>query len=213
MSEGDSVSDFAQERVDSLVRFGFSREDIEAFLSEHEGGANERLAWLEERRETASILEDRIAALAQHMPRDGDRFERFKSHMNDPFTIEETYAEFEREIRMVAPWEPSLHRHKETWFGEEEGDVWMMLYQRLARLDVSSHAAVTPLQRLFNSHLHADELVRHLEVIEADEQRQRQMVQTGVDGMRERGYAMEGIETLPLLDAPVSYTHLRAHET
>ena len=201
MSEGDSVSDFAQERVDSLVRFGFSREDIEAFLSEHEGGANERLAWLEERRETASILEDRIAALAQHMPRDGDRFERFKSHMNDPFTIEETYAEFEREIRMVAPWEPSLHRHKETWFGEEEGDVWMMLYQRLAGLDVSSHAAVTPLQRLFNSHLHADELVRHLEVIEADEQRQRQMVQTGVDGMRERGYAMEGIETLPLLDA------------
>jgi len=88
MSEGDSVSDFAQERVDSLVRFGFSREDIEAFLSEHEGGANERLAWLEERRETASILEDRIAALAQHMPRDGDRFERFKSHMNDPFTID-----------------------------------------------------------------------------------------------------------------------------
>ena len=201
MSEGDSVSDFAQERVNSLVRYGFSREDIEAFLAEHEGGANERLTWLEERRETASMLEDRIAALAQHMPRDGDRFERYKSRMNDPFTIEETYAEFEREIRMVAPWEPTLHRHKETWFGEDEGDVWMMLYQRLARLDVSSHAAVTPLQRLFNSHLHADELVRHLEVIEADAQRQRQMVLTGVDGMRERGYAMAGIEALPLLDA------------
>ena len=43
--------------------------------------------------------------------------------------------------------------------------------------------------------------MRHLEVIEADEQRQRQMVQTGVDGMRERGYAMAGIEALPLLDA------------
>ena len=201
MNEDGSVNDFARGRVDSLVRFGFSRDEIEAFLSEHEGGMNERLVWLEERRETASTLEDRIVALAQHTARHDDRLERFKSHMNNPFTIEETYAEFERELRSLAPWEPPLHRHKERWFGEGEGDVWMMLYKRLAALDVSSHAAITPLHRLFDSHVHAEELVRHLEVIEADERRQRQMVETGVNGMRERGYALEAVEELPLLEA------------
>ena len=53
-------------RIDSLVRFGFDRADIEAFLNEHEGGQRERLTWLEERREAASELEDRIAAFSQH---------------------------------------------------------------------------------------------------------------------------------------------------
>ena len=148
MNEDGSVNDFARDRVDSLVRFGFSRDEIEAFLSEHEGGMNERLVWLEERRETASMLEDRIVALAQHTARHDDQLERFKSHMNNPFTIEETYAEFERELRSLAP-EPSFHRHKERWFGEGEGDVWMMP-ANLAAL-MLSHAAITPLHRLFDS--------------------------------------------------------------
>ena len=201
MSGEDWADDTEGGRIDSLVRFGFDRADIEAFLTEHEGGQRERLTWLEERRETASELEDRIAAFSQHSVPGFEVLEPYKSQLSDPFTIEETFLEVERELRSLAPWEPPLNREKEAWFGEGHGDMWSMLYERLAALDVSSHAAVAPLHRLFGSPLSIDELLRHLELVEADEQRQRQMIQNGADHLRGLGYALGETVEQPLLEA------------
>ena len=201
MSGEDWVDDTETERIDSLVRFGFNRADIEGFLAEHDGAHRERLAWLEERRETASALEDRVVAFSQYSTVGIETVDRYKHRLNDPFTIEETFLEFEREMRSLAPWEPSLNREKETWFEEGHGEVWTLLYKRLAALDVSSHAAVAPLHRLFDSPVHADELVRHLELIEDDERRQRQMIRAGADHLRELGYAAGDLVDLPLLES------------
>ena len=201
MSGEDWANDTVGERIDSLVRFGFNRADIEAFLNEHEGGQRERLTWLEERREAASALEDRIAAFSQHSVLGFEALEPYKSRLSDPFTIEETFLEVERELRSLAPWEPPLNREKDAWFGEGHGDMWSMLYERLAALDVSSHAAVAPLHRLFNSPLSIDELLRHLELVEADERRQRQMIQSGADHLRGLGYALGETVEQPLLEA------------
>lgn len=201
MSGEDWANDTEGGRINSLVRFGFDRADIEAFLNEHEGGQSERLTWLEERRGTASALEDRIAAFSQHSVSGFEALEPYKSRLSDPFTIEETFLEVERDIRSLAPWEPPLNREKEAWFGEGHGDMWSMLYKRLAALDVSSHAAVAPLHRLFGSPLSIDELLRHLEIVEADEQRQRQMIQSGADHLRGLGYALGGVVEKPLLEA------------
>ena len=201
MSGEDWVDDTETERIDSLVRFGFNRADIEGFLAEHDGAHRERLAWLEERRETASALEDRVVAFSQNSTVGVETVDRYKHRLNDPFTIEETFLAFDREMRSLAPWEPSLNREKETWFEEGHGEVWTLLYKRLAALDVSSHAAVAPLHRLFDSPVHADELVRHLELIEDDERRQRQMIRNGADNLRELGYAAGDLVDLPLLES------------
>ena len=201
MSGEEWASDTEGERIDSLARFGFNRPDIEAFLNEHEGGQSERLTWLEERRDTASALEDRIAAFSQHSVSGFEALEPYKTRLNDPFTIEETFLEVERELRTLAPWEPPLNREKEAWFREGHGGMWSMLYERLAALDVSSHAAVAPLHRLFASPLSIDELLRHLELVEADEQRQRQMIQNGADHLRGLGYALGETIEQPLLEA------------
>ena len=201
MSGEDWVDDTETERINSLVRFGFNRADIEGFLAEHDGAHRERLAWLEERRETASALEDRVVAFSQYSTVGVETVDRYKHRLNDPFTIEETFLELEREMRSLAPWEPSLNREKETWFEGGHGEVWTLLYKRLAALDVSSHAAVAPLHRLFDSPVHADELLRHLELIEDDEQRQRQMIQAGADHLRELGYAAGDLVELPLLES------------
>ena len=201
MSGEDWANDTVGERIDSLVRFGFNRADIEAFLNEHEGGQRERLTWLEERREVASALEDRIAAFSQHSVLGFEALEPYKSRLSDPFTIEETFLEVERELRSLAPWEPPLNREKDAWFGEGHGDMWSMLYERLAALDVSSHAAVAPLHRLFDSPLSIDELLRHLELVEADERRQRRMIQSGADHLRGLGYALGETVERPLLEA------------
>ena len=46
------------ERLESLVRFGFERTRVEAFLHEDESNVVERLAWLESQRERASQIEE-----------------------------------------------------------------------------------------------------------------------------------------------------------
>jgi hypothetical protein len=201
MSGEDWVDDTKAERINSLVRFGFDRADIEGFLAEHDGAHGERLTWLEDRRDTSSALEDRLVAFSQYSASGATALEHYKQRLNDAFTIEETFLELERELRALAPWEPPLNREKETWFDEGHGEVWTLLYQRLAALDVSSHAAVAPLHRLFISPLHADELLRHLELVETDEQRQRQMIQAGAEDLRELGYAAGGLVDLPLLES------------
>ena len=201
MSGEDWEGDAEDERINSLVRFGFDQADIEAFLAEHDGGRSERLSWLEERRETASALEDRIVAFSQHRVRGFEGVEGYKLRLADPFTIEETFLEVERELRSLAPWEPPLNRDKETWFEDGDGETWRMIYKRLAALDVSSYAAVAPLHRLFTSPLYADELVRHLELIEADESRQREMVERGAERLRELGYALGDWGGFPLLES------------
>lgn len=201
MSGEDWGDDTEAERIRSLVRFGFDRAEMEAFLSEHDGALSERLTWLEERRETASALEDRIVAISQYSVHGFAPLERYRSRLNDPFTIEATFLEFEQELRSLAPWEPPLNRDKGAWFEKGEGEVWTRLYERLARLDVSSHAAIAPLHRLFASPVHADELMRHLELVESDEQRQRQMIQSSVGHLQGLGYALAGLVELPLLES------------
>ena len=198
---GQERLDDDDERIDSLVHFGFNRDDIAAFLAEHNEAIPERLAWLEDRRETASSLEDRIVAFSQHAVRGFETLEEYRPRLLDPFTIETTFLEFERDLRILAPWEPPLNKSKATWFGEGQGDTWTMIYERLAALDVSSHAAVSPLHRLFVSPQHADELLRHLELVEGDEQRQRAMVQRSAEHLRALGYALGGLDGLPLLES------------
>ena len=169
MSGEEVESDAVGARVESLVQFGFQRAEIEAFLAEHDGAMSERLMWLEERRATASVLEDRIVAFCQHSSVDASAIEAYKTQLSDPFSVEAVALELERAFHRVAPWEPPMNKSKTAWFGEGQGDVWSMFYKRLAALDVSSHAAIAPLHRLFTSPIHADELVRHLELVETDD--------------------------------------------
>ena len=102
MDERDDVGDEAMPRLDSLQRFGFPREDMEAFLNEHEAAREERLQWLEQRRDTASEMEDRMVAMAQSTTRSLEPLDGFRGSMNNPFTVEETYLEFERSMREIA---------------------------------------------------------------------------------------------------------------
>lgn len=201
MSGEEVESDGFGARVESLVQFGFQRAEIEGFLAEHDGAMSERLMWLEERRETASVLEDRIVAFCQHSSVDASAIEAYKTQLGDPFSVEAVALELERAFHRVAPWEPPMNKSKTAWFGEGQGDVWSMFYKRLAALDVSSHAAIAPLHRLFASPIHADELVRHLELVETDERRQRAMIQSGAEHLRSLGYAVEDVMEWPLLEA------------
>ena len=200
MDERDDVGDEAMPRLDSLQRFGFPREDMEAFLNEHEAAREERLQWLEQRRDTASEMEDRMVAMAQSTTRSLEPLDGFRGSMNNPFTVEETYLEFERSMREIASWEPPLNRWKATWYGEGFGDEWALLFRRLLNLDPSSDAAVEPLHRLFETPERYDELFRHLETVHQDEQRQRTMMASIVEDLNRHGYDVGSIEEHSLLE-------------
>ncbi len=114
-----SGSEFEDQTIDariaSLVRFGFSEQTITDFLAQHEEAHDERLLWLENRRETATEIEERLDALTRFAPAT-TALQDHASRLDDPFTVEETYDDFEREVRAVFPWEPVLVQHKPAWF-------------------------------------------------------------------------------------------------
>ena len=194
--EGHDTSDV---RLASLVQFGFSEAAMDDFLSEHADAFHERLVWLEQRRETASEIEERLNALSQTQPL-SQALSNYATQLSDPFTVEEVYLAFERDVRTVVSWEPPLNQSRSAWFERGEGDAWYALYDRLARLDLSSHAAVIPLHRLFSSPERVDELMRHLETVEADEVRQVEMIEAGAQRLRTHGYAVEELGQRPLLE-------------
>ena len=194
--EGHDTSDV---RLASLVQFGFSEAAMDDFLSEHADAFHERLVWLEQRRETASEIEERLNALSQTQPL-SQALSNYATQLSDPFTVEEVYLAFERDVRTVVSWEPPLNQSRSAWFERGDGDAWYALYDRLARLDLSSHAAVMPLHRLFSSPERVDELMRHLETVEADEVRQVEMIEAGAQRLRTHGYAVEELGQRPLLE-------------
>ena len=114
----------------------------------------------------------------------GQTLSNYFTQLHDQFTVEEAYLAFERDLRTVASWEPPLNQSRLAWFDRGEGDAWYALYDRLARLDLSSHAAVVPLHRLFSTPERMDELLRHLETVEADEVRQVEMIEAGAQRLR-----------------------------
>ncbi len=187
------------ERLDALERFGFDRTTMENYLSEHEAGAHERLSWLEDCRSTAVVLEDRIARLRQTTGRALPQFESVD--VFDFLTLDDAYASVDAIMRSIAPWEPFMHRHQASWFNENRGSDWQMMYARLAGLDVSSHASLSPLMNLVSQPDRMDELSRHLELIMDDERRQRTMIKDGYRDLRQHGYAIEEDEDVSLIDA------------
>ena len=71
MSDERPEDDADDARLASLVQFGFPEDSMRAFLEEHEGGRSERLTWLEDRRETATKLRERIDELSPFVSRAG----------------------------------------------------------------------------------------------------------------------------------------------
>tara|TARA_Y100001954_G_scaffold65620_1_gene71384 strand:- start:11405 stop:14269 length:2865 start_codon:yes stop_codon:yes gene_type:complete len=199
MSEAHPGSDDVEARLASLAKFGFPHDEMVAFLSEHEGGTHERLAWLEQRRETAAELDERFRAI-ERGGRADEGLRALHSALNNPFTVEASVVEFERHLRGTLSWEPPLSRSKSVWFEAGNGNDWDNLFTRLMNLDVSSLPAVVPLHRLFESPERLDEIVRHLRTIEADETRQRQLIEAGAERLREHGYPVGDLGVRPLLE-------------
>ena len=199
MSEAHPGSDDVEARLASLAQFGFPHDEMVAFLSEHEGGTYERLAWLEQRRETAAELDERFRAI-ELGGRADEGLHALHSTLKNPFTVEASVDEFERHLRDILSWEPPLSRSKSIWFEAGNGNDWDNLFTRLMDLDASSLPAVVPLHRLFESPERLDEIVRHLRTIEADETRQRQLIEAGAERLREHGYPVGDLGVRPLLE-------------
>ena len=199
MSEAHPGSDDVEARLASLAQFGFPHDEMVAFLSEHEGGAHERLTWLEQRRETAAELDERFRAI-ELGGRADEGLRALHSSLNNPFTIDASVVEFERHLRGILSWEPPLSRSKSVWFEAGNGNDWDNLFTRLMNLDASSLPAVVPLHGLFESPQRLDEIVRHMRTIEADETRQRQLIEAGAERLREHGYPVGDLGVRPLLE-------------
>lgn len=201
MDGGEEAVGRVASRLEALERFGFPLEAMLDYVNEHPGGELDRLEWLEERRQTASDLEDRMAALTTVAPSATEALTEFRNKIYDPFTVEDVLHEVERAMRTVAPWEPPLHRAKLKWTAQGLADTWSLLYQRMVRLDPSSHGAVSAFQHLVEHPERYDEIFRHLETVEGDEQRQRGLIEQNAEVLRQEGYDLGDLTACSLLEA------------
>jgi len=202
MSEQRPEDEADDARLASLVRFGFPEDSMVAFLDEHEGGRSERLGWLEDRRQTATDLHERIEDISPYVSlADQPTLNSYLERLEEPFSIEEAYLDFDRYMRTLASWEPHMNRAKPRWFEAGDGDLWLSIFERLGELDVSSHAALAPLHRLLASPERVEEVMRHLGVVEDDERRQLDMIEAGAKHLREIGYPVENLAGRSLLEA------------
>ena len=128
MNEATPNNEEVDARLASLAQFGFPKNAMEEFLAEHEGGTGERLEWLEQRRQTATLLDERFRKL-ESSGRVDDGLREIHAKLNDPFEIEEAVLEFERHVRNLVSWEPHLNRNKAVWFQSGSGDDWEDLFQ------------------------------------------------------------------------------------
>ncbi len=202
MSEQRPEDEADDARLVSLIQFGFPEDSMVAFLDEHEGGRSERLGWLEDRRVSATELHERLDEISPYVSLANQAtLAAYLDRLSDPFSIEEVYHAFDRDMRAIASWEPPLYHAKPRWYETGEGDLWRSLFERLGELDVSSHAALVPLHRLLASPERVEELMRHLEVVEDDERRQIDMIEAGAQRLREVGYPVENAAGRSLLEA------------
>jgi len=201
MSEPNELEREVAHRLGALERFGFPREPMERFVNEHPEGAMARLDWLEDRRGTATEIEERIVSLTEASSLNLEPLEAFRDLLSDPFEIEDIHQMFERTMRSIASWEPPLNRVRSAWYEEGFGETWNLLFDRLAALDASSGPAVEPFHRLFSEPHRYDETFRHLETVEEDERRQRVVIDQGIADLRHRGLDVGDLTSLALLDA------------
>lgn len=199
MDEERRSTDEVDARLASLAQFGFPHDEMVEFLAEHEGGTHERLAWLEERRQTALMIDERFRAIELGGVVD-EELRTIHATLGNPFTVEETALDFERHVRSILSWEPPLNRSKAIWYEAGNGTEWDELFTRMMRLDTSSFPAVAPLHRLFESPERLEEIVRHLHTIEADEGRQRQLIEAGAERLRGHGYPVGDLGMFSLLE-------------
>ena len=190
-----------QERLDSLVQFGFDQDTMAIFLNEDPEHLTERLTWMEVQRDMASDLEDRIISFQNMKEVEYLDFEPVKDLLRDVFGIEDALRIYEQLLRDIAPWEAVLERHKQAWFEQEEGGVWNDLYRRLSALDPSSIPSVNLLHPLFTQPERFGEIQRHLQTIEADEERQRRVMAEGAEALRSKGFDVPFFDKLSLMDA------------
>ena len=98
MNEATPNNEEVDARLASLAQFGFPKNAMAEFLAEHEGGTGERLEWLEQRRQTATLLDERFRGSSRVVV-STTTCVTSTPELNDPFEIEETVLEFERHVR------------------------------------------------------------------------------------------------------------------
>ena len=96
MNPSEQEEVWYENRLASLERFGFDRDAMLDFLNEDPDGRSERLSWLEERRETASEIEDRLIWLSRTSAGDLVDGQHYTDRTHDVFNVEQLYLEFER---------------------------------------------------------------------------------------------------------------------
>ena len=188
-------------RLTPMLKFGWTEADLIAFLLQDQHRIQHRLEWLEGTLEQAERLQERLERLSAVFDVTDEHAVDVQRCLDDPMIVTDARALLDRWSASNAPWEPALEAAKPAWEAAEEGETWLRLFHALCAMDESSHGAVALIQPLFHQPERTEELWNHVNHIVQDERRQRTVLNTTAEGLRDLGHDVPDLDQATLMEA------------
>ena len=188
-------------RLTPMLKFGWAEADLIAFLLQDQHRIQHRLEWLEGTLEQAERLQERLERLSAVFDVADEQAVDVQRCLDDPMIVTDARGLLDRWSASNAPWEPALEAAKPAWEAADEGETWLRLFHALCAMDESSHGAVALIQPLFRQPERTEELWNHVNHIVQDERRQRTVLNTTAEGLRDLGYDVPDLDQATLMEA------------
>lgn len=184
-----------------MLKFGWAEADLIAFLLQDQHRIQHRLEWLEGTLEQAERLQERLERLSAVFDVADEHTVDVQRCLNNPMIVTDARGLLDRWSASNAPWEPALEAAKPAWEEAGEGESWLRLFHALCAMDESSHGAVALIQPLFPQPERTEELWNHVNHIVQDERRQRTVLNTTAEGLRDLGHDVPDLDQATLMEA------------
>lgn len=188
-------------RLTPMLKFGWAEADLIAFLLQDQHRIQHRLEWLEGTLEQAERLQERLERLSAVFDVADEQAVDVQRCLDDPMIVTDARDLLDRWSASNAPWEPALEAAKPAWEAADEGETWLRLFHALCAMDESSHGAVALIQPLFRQPERIEELWNHVNHIVQDERRQRTVLNTTAEGLRDLGHDVPDLDQATLMEA------------
>lgn len=120
--------------------------------------------------------------------------------LRNPLKLDEVGGQFDRWVKSRAPWEPGYYRSYFEWTQDEEHLIqYWEIIEICANLDESSWTSLDLLLPLLSNPENNDQIRSELNLLQADELRQRDLLGKAITQLNERGYEVE-IKSNTLID-------------
>lgn len=200
-SKPDSDDPWYDKRIRDLELEGWDIHSIESYVEKDVSLASERLVYVDYAVELAQELLERTGYLGEAVDeRSLEQSHVWEQELRDPMNAERIHEEYRAWAKEWRPWELELNTGAAAWQTAGLEEEHAALLARFDALDASSLPLARLLSPLLSDPEETEEIHRSLRDLEDDEVRQRTAIRNAASMLRESGFDVSQIESMPILE-------------